>query len=527
MGFAEDYGFADYLRTPLRTVTDSKTGQAGQVDRDEDRQDRMFRMVTDTRTEDRDRKFSIFRVGDEDVAWGATFSRQDLQWGVRLVAKTLAYRDTSGYDELLKAVESFDILWSSADSIPPIEFARRLTNLFGLFSFLKAPADTKFTLALLGNKIGKRNLEWLSKARSLFYEKKPEEWMTPPEMVRHISGNLGSPTYAIETRNTTPVAMATVKQDDKKKKKKEGNCPRHSKGVHDDEECREHPDKKKATEPSKAVTIGRSSGTALFTSVLCPILNRRGSRSSRPLVRRLLCFLPHGRKQEPPRQFQTNRTITINTRTSTGTKVLLTLEDVRLVQGLSKNLISTSQLWQNGGVHLDQRVLALKGPHSEGELAIVRPLGGVYHILGFAEVQPEPSALATTAQNRPQPIERSSTAPTKLSLWHRRLGHISPSYIQKAVSRAKGLDISDADVKSGDKCTPCWTANPAKQTYATASETRTQKIGDRIHADLIGPITPASSEGYRYVLLIIDDATRHVWTKLLVTKQADNVPNTY
>ncbi|PHH49116.1 hypothetical protein CFIMG_007927RA00001 [Ceratocystis fimbriata CBS 114723] len=90
-------------------------------------------------------------------------------------------------------------------------------------------------------------------------------------MVRHINGNLGSPTYAVETRNTTPVAMATVKQDDKKKKKKKGNNPHHPKGVHDDEECREHPDKKKATEPSTAVTIGRSAGTALFTPALSSI----------------------------------------------------------------------------------------------------------------------------------------------------------------------------------------------------------------------------------------------------------------
>ncbi|KAL2885556.1 hypothetical protein HOO65_070018 [Ceratocystis lukuohia] len=367
MGFAEDYGFADYLRTPLGTVTEEQ-----------------YLLLTDgpAKALRAKRFFQAYLHEEFETMYIEAYPKLN---ACQILEKLDKYFGTSGYDELLNAAESFDILWSSADSIPPIEFARRLTNLFGLFSFLKAPVDTKFTLALLDNKIGKRN----------------PEWMTPPEMVRHINGNLGSPTYAVETRNTTPVAMATAKQDDKKKKKKKGNNPHHPKGVHDDEECREHPDKKKATEPSKAVTIGRSAGTALFTPALssiegdpvhpdlwfvnsCASFHMTGNRSL------LANFKPIERMPIEGSggmlYTQGVGSITINTRTSAGTKVLLTLEDVRLVQGLSKNLISTSQPWQNGVVHFDQRVPALKRSHSEDELSIVRLLGGVYYILGFAEV---------------------------------------------------------------------------------------------------------------------------------------------
>ncbi|KAL2884607.1 putative 115 kDa protein in type-1 retrotransposable element R1DM [Ceratocystis lukuohia] len=232
----------------------------------------------------------------------------------------------------------------------------------------------------------------------LFYEKKPEEWMTPPEMVRHINGNLGSPTYGVETHNTTPVEMATIKQDDKKKKKKKGNCPHHPKGVHDDEKCQEHPDKKKATKPSKAVTIRRSLGTSLFTSALSSI--------------------------------------------------------------------------EGDPVHPD--------------LWFVDSCAS-FHVRGNR------SLLANFKPIERMPIEGSGGEST--TFW--------------------------ALLKF--RCTLCWTANLAKKAYAAASETCTQKLGDRIHADLIGPITPASSEGYCYVLLIIGVATRHVWTRFLVTKQADNV----
>ncbi|KAL5604043.1 uncharacterized protein BROUX77_004229 [Berkeleyomyces rouxiae] len=47
------------------------------------------------------------------------------------------------------------------------------------------------------------------------------------------------------------------------------------------------------------------------------------------------------------------------------------------------------------------------GPYSDNELAIVRPLHDICHLLGFAESVPEhllPSyALATVTSNRPQP----------------------------------------------------------------------------------------------------------------------------
>jgi transposase InsO family protein len=39
-----------------------------------------------------------------------------------------------------------------------------------------------------------------------------------------------------------------------------------------------------------------------------------------------------------------------------------------------------------------------------------------------------------------------------------------------------------------------------------------------VHGDLCGPITPATTAGRRFFLLLVDDATRYMWLTLLSTK---------
>lgn len=48
-----------------------------------------------------------------------------------------------------------------------------------------------------------------------------------------------------------------------------------------------------------------------------------------------------------------------------------------------------------------------------------------------------------------------------------------------------------------------------------------RKKGDRVHMDLIGPLPP--SEGYRYILTIVDAYSRFTWAYALIDKTADSV----
>jgi transposase InsO family protein len=47
---------------------------------------------------------------------------------------------------------------------------------------------------------------------------------------------------------------------------------------------------------------------------------------------------------------------------------------------------------------------------------------------------------------------------------------------------------------------------------------RAEGLLDLIHGDLCGPITPATPDGKKYYLLLVDDKSRLMWVALLATK---------
>ncbi|KAL5606653.1 uncharacterized protein BROUX77_003846 [Berkeleyomyces rouxiae] len=214
--------------------------------------------------------------------------------------------------------------------------------------------------------------------------------------------------------------------------------------------------------------------------------------------------------------------VKFSTRITNGT---LKLNNVRHVQGLNHNLISTFRLLSEGGVHFDQLGPTLRFASSGKEVAMVRPLNGVYHLVGSAQVSTDPEvsgqALGTVAPNRPQPTR--TTAFASLSLWHRRLGHLNPINIRKAAKHVQGLDVSDLDMNSGDKFSACWKAIAKQQPHRSRPDTRTTQMGDRIHADLIGPITPESVEGFRIKAFHVDGGTEFSATLKRLEEQGTEI----
>ena len=43
---------------------------------------------------------------------------------------------------------------------------------------------------------------------------------------------------------------------------------------------------------------------------------------------------------------------------------------------------------------------------------------------------------------------------------------------------------------------------------------------ERVHRDLYGPVTPTTTSGNKYFLLLIDDFSRYMWVAMLPTKDA-------
>lgn len=67
-------------------------------------------------------------------------------------------------------------------------------------------------------------------------------------------------------------------------------------------------------------------------------------------------------------------------------------------------------------------------------------------------------------------------------------------------------------------CEGCMIAKQARQSFPKEAQWRAKEPLQLLHADLCGPITPATKGGNQYFLLIVDDYSRYMWVYLIKNK---------
>ena len=91
-----------------------------------------------------------------------------------------------------------------------------------------------------------------------------------------------------------------------------------------------------------------------------------------------------------------------------------------------------------------------------------------------------------------------------LNDWHRVLGHCNTRDIAKLDGHVDGFKITDKDVGDYETCYTCIQGKMFQQ-RSRKPDKRAENVLDLVHCDLAGPIDPMTKEGYRYVLLFVDD----------------------
>nr|CAN61066.1 hypothetical protein VITISV_004412 [Vitis vinifera] len=99
------------------------------------------------------------------------------------------------------------------------------------------------------------------------------------------------------------------------------------------------------------------------------------------------------------------------------------------------------------------------------------------------------------------------------SLWHKRLGHISKSRVERLVSDGilDSLDFSDFDI-----CVECIKGKQTKTKKLGAN--RATDVLELIHTDICGPYPTASWNGQQYFITFIDDYSRYGYLFLIHEK---------
>lgn len=96
-------------------------------------------------------------------------------------------------------------------------------------------------------------------------------------------------------------------------------------------------------------------------------------------------------------------------------------------------------------------------------------------------------------------------------LWHARLGHINSNYITKTAKVTKGLDVNPAikDARTGDiiKCDGCQVGKLAKLPVPVRTSERATVVGERVHADICGPVGQETFSGATYFVLFKDECS--------------------
>jgi transposase InsO family protein len=67
-------------------------------------------------------------------------------------------------------------------------------------------------------------------------------------------------------------------------------------------------------------------------------------------------------------------------------------------------------------------------------------------------------------------------------------------------------------------CDTCVLAKHHRGVFLKQSKYHADKALELVHGDLCGPVKSATPGGWRYFLLLVDDATRYMWVMLLTAK---------
>ena len=104
-----------------------------------------------------------------------------------------------------------------------------------------------------------------------------------------------------------------------------------------------------------------------------------------------------------------------------------------------------------------------------------------------------------------------------LAQWHDRLGHANINQI-KAAENHNSVERLIISNKIFNDCETCLKAKQTRATIPKDSHKKSNKILERIHSDICGPLSYVSERGNRYFITYIDEASDKCWIYLLKTK---------
>lgn len=177
----------------------------------------------------------------------------------------------------------------------------------------------------------------------------------------------------------------------------------------------------------------------------------------------------------------------------------LHFSEVLHVPELAENLLSQGQLDSKG-----MKIVTFGGMSEifDGDQLFLKAykVGSLY----FVTTTDSPS-ISDLKSNYKEHKKKASVV--SLETWHRRLGHAHEDCILKITPLA-----DNSTKKMKEECSTCIVGKMRCSNNPKERESKTENVLQRVHSDVMGPISPKSLGGSRYIVTFLDDFSSYVTT---------------
>jgi hypothetical protein len=184
------------------------------------------------------------------------------------------------------------------------------------------------------------------------------------------------------------------------------------------------------------------------------------------------------------------------------------LEDVYFIPECTVNLVSTTQL-STVSIAFDSEVPCLKAFGSTEVLCSITQINRHYVL----NATPKPESAFMESIDSIYLI--LSLLEHSLLLWHQQLRHANLEKIKQAIRTTEGIDLNIPTIKKLPFCEACAFGKSQKIVLRSLQE-QADRLGQKLHIDLAGPITPVGISNIRWFLASADDCCR--WRRVQLLK---------
>ena len=175
----------------------------------------------------------------------------------------------------------------------------------------------------------------------------------------------------------------------------------------------------------------------------------------------------------------------------------VTVEDVLCVPSLTTNLLSVSQLISKGN----------KVSFTSGRCNIYNRRG----------VLVATAVLVNGVYKLKTPVYLTAAAVVSSGTWHRRLGHVNSTSLNKMKNAVEGFSIDKKADMSKSSCVVCCEGKQSRLPFPSEGN-RSAELLNIVHTDVCGPMESASLGGSRYFIIFVDDCSRMTYIYFMKNK---------